>query len=37
MGVANVKTPLPGPRSKALIERWLRVEADSTGYQAPVV
>ncbi|HUT90690.1 MAG TPA: aspartate aminotransferase family protein [Thermoguttaceae bacterium] len=37
MGVANVKTPLPGPKSKALIERWLRVEADSTGYQAPVV
>ncbi len=37
MGVANVKTRIPGPRSKELIERWLKVEADSTGYQAPVV
>ena len=37
MPVANVKTPIPGPRSKELIERWLAVEADSTGYQAPVV
>ncbi len=37
MGVANVVTSIPGPKSKALVERWLRVEADSTGYQAPVV
>jgi len=37
MGVAEVNTPLPGPRSKELIERWLAVEVDSTGYQAPVV
>mgnify|MGYP005845679661 CR=1 FL=1 len=37
MPVACVKTPLPGPRSKELIQRWLRVEADTTGYQAPVV
>jgi len=37
MPVANVKTPIPGARSRELIERWLRVEADSTGYQAPVV
>ena len=37
MGIANVKTPIPGPKSKALIDRWLAVEADSTGYQAPVV
>ena len=37
MGVAEVKTPIPGPRSKELIERWLAVEVDSTGYQAPVV
>jgi 4-aminobutyrate aminotransferase/(S)-3-amino-2-methylpropionate transaminase len=37
MGAANVKTPIPGPRSKELIDRWLAVEADSTGYQAPVV
>jgi 4-aminobutyrate aminotransferase/(S)-3-amino-2-methylpropionate transaminase len=35
--VAKVKTPIPGPRSKELIDRWLEVEADSTGYQAPVV
>ena len=37
MPVANVKTRLPGPRSKQLLDRWVRVEADSTGYQAPVV
>ncbi len=37
MPAVNVKSPIPGPRSKELIERWLRVEADSTGYQAPVV
>ena len=37
MPVANVKMPLPGPRSKELIQRWLKVEADTTGYQAPVV
>ncbi|MHC4401257.1 MAG: aspartate aminotransferase family protein [Planctomycetota bacterium] len=37
MPVANVRTPIPGPKSKELIERWLKVEADSTGYQAPVV
>jgi 4-aminobutyrate aminotransferase/(S)-3-amino-2-methylpropionate transaminase len=34
---SNVNTPIPGPRSKELIERWKRVEADSTGYQAAVV
>jgi len=33
----NVNTPIPGPRSEELIERWKRVEADSTGYQAAVV
>ncbi len=37
MPIANVRTPIPGPKSKKLIERWLKVEADSTGYQAPVV
>jgi len=37
MPVANVRTPLPGPKSKELLRRWLAVEADSTGYQAPVV
>ena len=34
---ANVRTSLPGPRSRELIDRWRRVEADSTGYQAAVV
>ena len=37
MPIVNLKTPIPGPKSKELIERWLRVEADSTGYQAAVV
>ena len=35
--VACVTTPLPGPRSKELIARWHKVEADTTGFQAPVV
>ena len=35
--VINVNTPIPGPRSRELIERWKKVEADSTGYQAAVV
>jgi 4-aminobutyrate aminotransferase-like enzyme len=37
MPVANMKTPVPGPKSRELIERWKRVEADTTGYQAQVV
>ena len=37
MTYANVKTPIPGPKSHELIERWHRVEADTTGYQAQVV
>ncbi len=37
MTCANVKTTIPGPKSQALIERWHRVEADTTGYQAQVV
>ena len=37
MTVVNMKTSIPGPRSKELIERWKKVEADSTGYQAAVV
>jgi len=36
MSVANVKTELPGPRSKELFERWEKVEAQCTGYQARV-
>ena len=35
--VANVKCELPGPRSKALFERWEKVEAQCAGYQAKVV
>src|SRR5512147_410343 len=35
--VANVKTPLPGPKSKELFDRWAKVEAQCTGYQAKVV
>jgi len=34
---ANVKTGLPGPRSKELFARWAKVEAQCTGYQAKVV
>jgi 4-aminobutyrate aminotransferase/(S)-3-amino-2-methylpropionate transaminase len=37
MKYARVKTSLPGPKSRDLIERWKRVEADTTGYQAQVV
>jgi len=35
--ITSVKTPLPGPKSKALFERWEKVEAQCTGYQAKVV
>src|SRR5512141_1836809 len=35
--VTRVTGPLPGPRSKALFERWEKVEAQCTGYQAAVV
>jgi len=35
--ITSVKTPLPGPKSKALFERWEKVEAQCTGYQAQVV
>ncbi len=35
--IASVKGPLPGPRSRELFERWERVEAQCTGYQARVV
>jgi 4-aminobutyrate aminotransferase len=36
MGVAQVRTELPGPRSKELFERWAKAEAQCTGYQARV-
>ena len=34
--VTWVKGPLPGPRSKEFFQRWARVEARCTGYQAQV-
>ncbi len=34
---AHVEGPLPGPRSKELIDRWHKAEAQCTGFQAPVV
>jgi 4-aminobutyrate aminotransferase/(S)-3-amino-2-methylpropionate transaminase len=34
--IANVKTPLPGPKSKELILRWGKAEAKTTGFQAPI-
>ena len=37
MSIANVKGPLPGPKSKVLLEQWHKYEADVTGYQAPLV
>jgi 4-aminobutyrate aminotransferase-like enzyme len=37
MTAVNVSGPLPGPRSRDLIDRWRRAEAQCTGYQAPVV
>lgn len=35
--IASVNGQLPGPRSKELLDRWSRVEAQCTGYQAQVV
>lgn len=37
MGVTKVKGPLPGPRGKALLDKWHQYEADVVGFQAPVV
>lgn len=34
---SNVKGPLPGPRSRELLEKWHRYEADVVGFQAPIV
>jgi 4-aminobutyrate aminotransferase/(S)-3-amino-2-methylpropionate transaminase len=35
--VINVKSPLPGPKGKVLLDRWHQFEADVVGFQAPVV
>jgi len=37
MSITNVKAPLPGPKSKKLLQRWHAYEADVVGFQAPVV
>ena len=34
--VTSVKGSIPGPKSKDLFDRWARVEAQCTGYQAKV-
>jgi 4-aminobutyrate aminotransferase-like enzyme len=33
---AKVRTPIPGPRSISMIDRWGKVEARTTGFQAPI-
>ena len=35
--IAKVSTPIPGPVSAELIDRWRKAEAATTGFQAPVV
>ena len=37
MSITSVEAPLPGPKSKALLEEWHQYEADAVGFQAPVV
>ncbi len=37
MGITNVKHSLPGPKSRELLEKWNKYEADVVGYQAPLV
>jgi len=37
MGITSVSGPLPGPKGRRLLEKWVQYEADVTGYQAPVV
>lgn len=37
MGTTAIKTSIPGPKSRTMIEIWRRCEADVVGYQAPVV
>ncbi len=35
--ITHVQGPLPGPRGKELFARWEKVEAQCSGYQAPIV
>jgi 4-aminobutyrate aminotransferase-like enzyme len=37
VAITNVKGSLPGPKSKALLEKWHTFEADVVGYQAQTV
>ena len=37
MYITKVRSPLPGPKGRKLLQRWHRYEADVTGFQAPVV
>lgn len=37
MSIAQVKSPLPGPKGRKLLDKWHRYEADVVGFQAPVV
>lgn len=37
MSITRVKNPLPGPRSRQLLGKWHRYEADVAGFEAPVV
>jgi len=37
MSITHVQSPLPGPKGKALLEKWRLYEADVAGFQAPVV
>lgn len=37
MSITCVKDRLPGPKSKELLERWHKYEADVVGFQAPLV
>lgn len=35
--LTHVHAPLPGPKSRELLDRWHHYEANCTGYQAPLV
>jgi 4-aminobutyrate aminotransferase-like enzyme len=37
MAITHVNGPLPGPKSRELLERWYKYEADVVGFQAPLV
>ncbi|MCG3149208.1 MAG: Isoleucine 2-epimerase [Verrucomicrobiae bacterium] len=37
MKSTHVNSPLPGPKGKALLDKWHQFEADVVGFQAPVV